>query len=224
MTAYATRQDVYRYGLPRGALGNPGRLAASATAANDWIELQEHGFVLGDALTVRAADGGSLPAPLVAGVVYYAIPLTDSTFQVSATPTGGPIAFTTDGVSVIVGADLPIDQLLERYSRFADGFIPAHVVPLPAPYPVTVVAVVAELTAHRLQILSGMSSESMVSIEASAAKQLERWAATLPVRDATNAAPANLAISHHVRDRRIGPRFNRNGTFGVGSDVVGNDD
>ena len=51
-------------------------------------------------VTLLWTDGGVLSAPLVAGTVYYAIPLTDSTFQVAVAPgTGIPIDLTTDGVS-----------------------------------------------------------------------------------------------------------------------------
>ena len=205
MTAYATQGDVYTYALPRGALGNPGRLVESSLASTSTITLFEHGFETGDALMTRAADGGTLSAPLVEGTVYYAIRLTDSTLQVSATSGGAPITLTTDGVSMFLTADLPWDALLERYSRFADGFMPAHVVPLPAPYPVTVVATVCELVARKIQIMSGVRSGSMDEAEASAAAQLKRWAAGLPVRDAAPATvPANLSVVKRISDRVIG--------------------
>lgn len=213
MTAYATKADVYKYGLPRGALGNPGRIAASALAANDTIELEEHGFVSGDAITVRVSQGGALPAPLVAGTVYYALPLTDSTFQVSATPNGSHIDLTTDGVNVIVTMDLPWDDLLEYYSRFVDGFIPAHAVPLTSPYPITVVAIVAQLVGKRAQILSGMTSESMNETEASAAKQMQRWATGVPARDATPAPRTNLAVATNTNSHRIGISTRRGRNF-----------
>jgi hypothetical protein len=208
MTSYVTQSDVYTYGLPRGALGNPGRLVDTSLAATSSITLSEHGFVTGDAITFRVptGSGGVLSSPLVAGTVYYAIYETDSTFQVSATPTGAPITLTTDGVAMIVTKDLPFAQLGEFYSRFADGFMPAHVVPLQAPYPITVVGVVAQLVAHRIQILSGMTSESMDALEASAAKQLTRWAAGLPVRDANTPPnkPANLAVNTNKNSKFIG--------------------
>lgn len=210
MTAYAARSDVYKYGLPRGALGNPGRIVESSLAATSTIELAEHGFALNDAVTFRVTQGGVLSAPLAPGAVYYAIPVTDSTFQVAATSDGSAITLTTNGVSMIVSADLPFDEVLEFFSRFADGFLPAHVVPLPAPYPVTVVAIVAELAAKKLQILSGLTSDSMRETELAAKAQLERWAATLPVRDAQGAQPANLSVRSAVRDDRIGrPLFGR---------------
>lgn len=210
MVAYAVESDVYTYALPRGALGNPGRLVASMLAATSTVELIEHGFSAGTPITFRPADGGSLSSPLVAGTNYYALPINDSAFQVSATSLGAPITLTTDGVSVFVTQDLPWAALGERYSRFVDGFLPAHIVPLPSPYPVTVVAIVAELMAKRAQILSGVTSASMDEVEASAAKQLQRWASTMPVRDAPNAPRANLAVTQYCDgDGWIGrPRLN----------------
>jgi hypothetical protein len=131
--------------------------------------------------------------------------LSDSTFQLSATPIGSPITLTTDGVSMLVSADLPFDDVLEFYSRFADGCLPAHAVPLPAPYPVTVVAIVAQLSAKLLQNLSGVTSHSMQELELGAKAQLERYGAGIPVRDAAPATvPANLAVVRSKRDERIG--------------------
>jgi hypothetical protein len=220
--AYASRGDVYRYGLPRGALGNPGRLVASALAATDTIELFEHGFQSGDALTVRVPEGGVLPVPLVAGTIYYALRLNDSEFQVSAAPLGSAINLTTDGVSVIVTADLPFDDVLQYYSRFVDDMLPAHSVPLTTPYPIMVVATVAELAAKKLQILSGLISESMRETELSAKAKIERWAVGLVSREAqaNKVIPTNLAITKAIRHERIGIPVSID--LG-GDDLVGND-
>lgn len=205
MTSYATKSHVYQFGLPRGGLGNPGRIVDSAPSSTSVVTLSEHGFATGDAIYFRAADGGALAAPLVAGVAYYAIYLSDSEFQISATAGGSAITLTSNAASMIAWADLPFASLLEYYSRFVDGFLPAEAVPLQAPYPVTVIAIVATLVAKRVQILSGMRSESMDDAEAGAAKQLERWVKGLPVRDkAPLQVQTNLAISTSVPDRRIG--------------------
>jgi len=158
---YATRRDVFTYGAPRGSLGNPARAVASSLASTDTIELSEHGFVTDDAVTVRAFEGGTLSAPLVSGTTYYVIRVSDSEFKLSATAGGVAIDLTSDGVSMAVASDLPFDEVLEFYSRFVDPFIPAHLVPLTAPYPKVVVGIVAQLAGKRLQILSGVSSASM---------------------------------------------------------------
>lgn len=195
MTAYATRRDVYTYGLARGTVASEGRLVASSLASTDTLELEGHGFETDDAILVRAIDGGTLSAPLVEGTTYYAIRLTDSTFQLAATAGGAAIGLTSNGVSMLASIALPFDEILEFYSRFVDAFLPAHLVPLSAPYPVTAVAIVAELSAKRLQLISGTRSESMTEIEVAAKAQLERWAKGIPLRDASATASANLAVT-----------------------------
>lgn len=198
MVAYVTENDVYSYALPRGSLGNPGRIVDSALASNSVITLSEHGYQTGTPITFNVTQGGLLASPLVAGTEYFAIYLTDSTFQVSATLNGPPITLTANAVSMIVQTDLPWAQVCEFYSRFADSFLPAEAVPLQAPYPISVVGVVAQLVARRMQILSGTTSASMEEVEASAAKQLERFAKNgLPVRDAATAqVQTNLSVQN----------------------------
>jgi hypothetical protein len=195
VTAYATRRDVYRYGLPRGTLGSPARLVAASRASTDVLELDGHGFEDDDELLLRATDGGTLSAPLVAGTTYDAIRLTDSTFKLSATAGGAAINLTSDGVSMLVAIALPFDEVLEFYSRWVDDLLPAHLVPLSAPVPVTVVATVAELAAKKLLQLAGHASVTVNEAELAAKARLERWAKGLPLRDTTATASANLAVS-----------------------------
>lgn len=198
LPVYATIRDVRELGgVPRGLLSNEGRLVGSALAATDIVTLNEHGFETNDPLLVRAASGGVLPAPLGAGVTYYAIKLTDSTFQLAATPGGAAINLTTDGASVVVTAPLPVERLLRLYSRWVDGVVP-HLVPLaPAAdgtYPDVVVAAVARLTGKALANLDGKSSDAVNAAELAAKAQLERWAAGLPVRDERITGSSNLAV------------------------------
>lgn len=197
MTAYAVRSDVYKYGLARGSLVNQGRTCQSALASTDTFELSEHGYENNDIVMFRAADGGSLPAPIAAGTPYYAIRTDESHFQVSTTLSGGAVNLTTDGVSTIVYQDLPFNDVLEFYSRFVDGFLPAHAVPLQAPYPITVVAIVAELAARKLQLIGGVISGSMAEQELAAKAQIERWATGVPLRDPTQ-KPTNLAVNQSL--------------------------
>jgi hypothetical protein len=176
VTAYATKQDVFRYGVPRGSLASDGRLVATSVAATDTLELEGHGFATDDAVLVRAMEGGTLSAPLVAATTYYVIYVSDSTFKLSATAGGAAIDLTTTGVGMHVTIALPFTEVLEFYSRFVDAFLPAHLVPLTAPYPTTVVALVAELAGKRLQLIAGVSSTAMTEVEIAAKAQLERWA------------------------------------------------
>lgn len=198
MRVYATRRDVYAFGLPRGTLGSPARLVASSAAATDILELEDHGFETGDRLLVRAVDGGSLSAPLVAGTVYFAIRVSDATFQISATEGGPAIDLTSDGVSMLVATELPFDRVLEYYSRWVEDCVPAHCVPFEADdqgsYPTMVTAIVAELAAKKLQNLSGTSSVSVGDAEVAAKEILKRWGQGVPLRDARATAPSNLAV------------------------------
>ena len=209
MTAYATRADVYKYGLPRGMLANPGRLCASALATSDAFELDGHGLETADPFIPRAEAGGVLPVPYVAGTTYYAIRVNEQFFKGAASAiaatAGTAIDMTADGSAVVIATALPFDDVLEFYSRFVDAFLPAHVVPLKSPYPVTVTALVAELTAKKLLLIAGQSSASMTEAELAAKAQLERWAKGIPLRDSRATAPANLAYSESV-PTPTGPR------------------
>jgi hypothetical protein len=201
---YATRADLFKYGGKPDELANPGRLCASVLASTDTFELDEHGLQTDDPFIPRIETGGAMPAPLVAGVTLYAIRLTDQTFKAAAAPAGAAIDLTTDGVSVVIVRPLPIDEVLEFYSRFVDPFIPAHIVPLKSPYPLVVVATVAKLAFKELQRLNGLSSVSMAEAELGAKAQLERWAKGLPIRDARATASADLAYSEAAPS--VGPR------------------
>jgi hypothetical protein len=193
--AYATRRDLYRYGLPRGALAMPGRVVESSLASSDTLTLDGHGLETGEAVLVRAVDGGTLSAPLAEGTTYYVIRVTDSTFKLAASEGGAAINLTTNGDQMMVAAELPVDDVLELYSRWLDDLLPAHAVPLTEPYPVIVVATVAELAAKKLLDLSGQQSGIIDAAEIAAKAKLERWAKGLPVRDArvTNSA-TNCAV------------------------------
>lgn len=199
MTAYATRAELYTYGLRRGVVSNEGRLVASSLASTNVLTLDGHLFETNDRVQVRAIQGGTLSAPLVAGTVYFVIRLSDSTFSLATSADGSAIDLTTNGEAMIVTPELPIDDLLEAYSRFVDDFIP-HLVPLASPYPVTVVRVVCELTAAKLLSLTGQASASMTDAEIAAKAQLERWVKGQPIRDVAVTASSNMAITSTAGD------------------------
>lgn len=199
MVAYATRSDLYRYGgVARGNLIGEGRLVASSTASTDLLELAGHNFETDDAVLVRATDGGTLSAPLVVGTTYYVIRFSDSTFKLSATASGAAIDLSSNGVSMVVTAQLPVDDMLELYSRWVDAFLPAHLVPLASPYPVVVTAIVAQLAGKALLNLDGKSSEVVNATELAAKAQLERWAKGIPLRDARATASSNKAVTSNL--------------------------
>lgn len=196
--AYATRRDLYRYGLPRGTLGGQSRLVASSKESTDTLELEEHGFGPDEPVLVRAVEGGTISEPLQESTTYYVIPVTSSTFKLAATPGGSAIDLLNDGLEMMVTTELPFDEVIEFYSRFVDALMPGHVVPF-APdgegkFPTVVTALVAELAAKKLQNLSGVSSVSVDAAEIAAKAQLERWSKGLPLRDSRATASANMAI------------------------------
>lgn len=195
---YCTEADLCIGGLAPGALYNPGRLASSASATTDALELDGHGFALDGEIRFRAEAGGAMPSPLVVGTTYYAIPIDDSHFKVAATAGGAAINLTTGGESIIVSTSLPVYAVIEAYSRLVDSYLPAHLVPLEEPIPALVKMTVAELAAKRLLAIGGQHSLSMDEIEAGAHKKLERWAKGLPLRDETATARTNLAVSRQV--------------------------
>ena len=213
MAAYATHRDLYRYGLARGALAMPGRLVESSVASSDTLTLDGHGFVTDDEVLVRAAEGGTLTAPLVEGTTYYVVRVTDSTFKLAATSGGAAIDLSTTGDQMVVSSALPVDDVLEFYSRFVDAFLPAHAVPLTDPYPVTVTAIVAELAAKKLMTLAGLSSGVIDAAEVAAKAQLERWAKGIPLRDARATTATNLAITSGLTNDRTDPRGWGSGTL-----------
>jgi hypothetical protein len=205
---YCEPRDLYRFGLQRGAIPNPGRLAESVSASADAITLDVHGFSLNDLVSFRADASGSLPSPLVAGTSYYAIPLTESTFSVSATEDGDAVDLTTAGSRVLVIAPLSLEDACAFGSRLVDDCLPAHVVPLESPYPELVVMTAAELAIWKATTGKG-SSKTLTDMVDQARKRLERWAKGVPIRDENAPAPANLAVgaSAALNDPRGWTRF-----------------
>jgi hypothetical protein len=198
---YATRGDLYRYGLPRGNLGAPARECGSVDVASNAIELDGHGFEDGDAVVFRSADdANSLPSPLVAGTTYYAKRVNYTRFSVTEKRGLPVINITTAGGVFFVATELPFEEQLELYSRWVDDFLPAHAAPLTCPYPPQVVATVAELAAKKLMQLAGHKSESVDEAELAAKAKLERWAKGLTVRNATRAQHTNLSVTSRQTD------------------------
>jgi hypothetical protein len=197
---YSTVSDLYAYGLPRGALPNPARLAASVLASSDAFTLDEHGFATDDPVSFRAEAGGALPAPLVAGTTYYAIALTAATFKVAAAAAGAAIDLTTDGTRVLVIAPAPVTQAIAWADRLIDQFCPGHLVPFTAPVPDIIKHASAQLAAGKLLAMRGATSKSIGDLVADVQKLLARWGKGAPVRDANATASANTAASATASD------------------------
>ncbi len=127
-----TRAQFFTLGLPpESCTALPRTLAAVDVGASSF-ELVGHGLEDGDHIRFRAeGDGGTLPAPLSATVLYEAAPVGDSLFQVRAL--GGALVTLTDaGTGVItVTADYAakLDSILEHFARWVDD----HAIPYGAP-------------------------------------------------------------------------------------------
>lgn len=207
--SYCSAADLYAFGLPRGALPNPGRLVASVSTAASTLAIDGHGFAADDPVSFRAEAGGSLPAPLVAGTAYFAKPTTDDAFQVAATAGGAAITLTTVGARIVAIAPLPIASAIAWASRLVDDMLPAHLVPLVAPIHELVRMTAAELAVGKLLGRTGSASKSLAEMVDAARKRLERWAKGVPLRGENVPLATNLAASASVpyRDPRGWGRF-----------------
>lgn len=207
MIPLCARADLYAFGLPRGAVPNPGRLAAGVSVATNAIALGEHGFAADDPVSFRAEAGGALPAPIVDGTTYFAKPLTDSAFSVSATVGGAVIDLVNAGLRVIVIAPLPIDAAIAWAGEIIANECPAHVLPFVAPVPEIVRMTAAELAAGKLGLVRGAVSKTLAQTVDAAQKRIARWALGVPIRGENAPGPASLATSGATVDRRGWSRF-----------------
>lgn len=179
---YCVAGDLYKYGLPRGALAVPARLIASVDTTADTLELDAHGFDDDQAVQFRSVGGGTLPSPIAESSTYYVISTSDWEFQIAATAGGSAINLTTTGSTFAVLAPLPVSDTIEKASRMVDDMCPAHLVPFDSPYPDIVVMTTAELAASMLLALTGGESAPLTSIYDIARKRIDRWARGIPVR------------------------------------------
>lgn len=191
---YCSRGDVTAR-LPPGTVVSPAGILASCLASTDVLTYDGHGLETDDEVTVRAASAGTLSAPLVAGTVYYAIRLSNAAFKLAASAGGAAINITSDGVEMIVTREPKFDGVIEFVSRWADTFLPAHVVPLTAPIHPLVRGVVADVSAKRILNANGQDSAAVTAAELAGKAILERFAAGMPLRGGTAQTPSNLAIT-----------------------------
>lgn len=191
---YCSRGDVTAR-LPPGTVVSPAGILASCLASTDVLTYDGHGLETDDEVTVRAASAGTLSAPLVAGTIYYAIRLTNAAFKLAASAGGAALNITSDGVEMVVTREPKFDGVIEFVSRWADTFLPAHVVPLTAPIHPLVRGVVADVSAKRILNANGQDSAAVTAAELAGKAILERFAAGMPLRGGTAQTPSNLAIT-----------------------------
>jgi hypothetical protein len=196
MSSYCTQTDVYRW-IPRGSVQNPAPLVSDVNTTTDVMSLDGHGFADDDELIFRAESGGTLPTGIVAGTTYYAIVVTDATFSVAATAGGSAINLSGSGTNFSVGIQAPWAAWIVDASGEIDNTLPAHVVPLSAPYPPVVVSYAAGLVAEMALAWSGVVSNGLNDRMVRVRSEVALWRKNgLPMRG-TNAPSnsANMAIS-----------------------------
>jgi len=205
---FCEEADLYSYGIPRGSLSNPGRVLAGVDVSANTFLLGAHGFSSGSPCSFRSEPGGSLPSPIVSNTTYYAVPVTDSSFSVSATSGGGVIDITSTGTRIVVVAPLDIAGAISWASTMIAESIP-HLLPLTAPYPAVVVMSAAELAGAKLATLSGASTVSLSSVVDQALARIRDWKRGIPVRSAKATASNNVSASASAasRDTRGWRRF-----------------
>ncbi len=189
--SYCTQQDVYRF-IPPGSLPNPGREITDLASASAILTLDGHGFTSGQSLNFRT-DVGTLPAPISAGVTYYAIPLTASTFSVSSTVGGPAITLSSDGSNVVVVGEFPWADWIAECSAMVDQTLPAHVVPITGTIPEPIRTYTAALLAMRVLSHVGAQSAAIQSSIQFYEKQAQKWAKHAPLRGANAPRVVNVA-------------------------------
>lgn len=204
---------MHAFGVPRGSAPNPGRVLASALSST--LTLDVHGFETGDAVLLRPAGDGDMPAGLSAGTTYYVQSETEHTFRLRATADGAALTFTDAIDPLVVIAPLDREAFIAWADRIIDDMVPGQEVPFDnaAVYPDGVPEIVrmtsAELAAGKMLAVTGAASVSLSQTVDAAGKRLARWAAGLPVRGTPDASRSNLAAVSVApfADRRGWSRF-----------------
>ncbi|MBA2740962.1 MAG: hypothetical protein H0U46_03015 [Actinobacteria bacterium] len=199
MQLLCTEGDLLAYGVVPGSIPNPGRLCASVLAATDAFELDRHLLATGVEVSLRAEAGGSLPAPLAGGGLYFVVRLTHSTFSVATTLAnallGVVVNLTTDGDRVlVVGPDRVATARAfasEWVWQYVAGAHP-NVDDANVTTSLVVRGVAAALAAAILQSADGSNVTSQA--EERAQKMLDRWGRGVPVAGSPAAAGGNRAI------------------------------
>lgn len=197
---YCSPGDLYAHGLPRGSVPNPGHQVAAVDTATNALTIDVHGLDSDTALEFRAEAGGTLPGGITAGVTYYALPLTESTFAVSATQGGAAVDITSSGTPgrILAIVRLSIPEIISGMSRAIDDMLPGHVVPIEGDVPPIVRMTCAELAAEKVLALTGGPSKGLMTIFDAAKKRLEQWAKGVPIRGEGGQQQAGGAVSASV--------------------------
>lgn len=199
---------MFRLGVPRGNLQSTSHEVASVNISTNTLELDGHGFEDGDAVTVRAAEGGWLASPLVEGTTYYVKRTDGSRFQLAETSGGAAIDVTTVSASMFVTIEPPIADLITAVSQWMYDMLPAHArFESIDDVPMVLRVTCAEVVGKKAMALVGHVSESVDQYELAAKAKCERWALGIPNRAAGDVvANTNLAVRSALSTTAGDPR------------------
>lgn len=200
MAAYATPEDVYLLAVPRGSLVQRARPVASVDHVANVLELEGHGCSSKTRVQVQVDLDGVPPGGLSTSTVYWALPVAQSSslLQLSLTEGGAPVDLLDAGVMPF-GLFVPVTTMLEAAlsaaSRDVDTMLPAHAVPLAAPYPEQVVNYVAVFAgwATARALGQGDLADGLQALKDEWTTKALRWARGIPLRNQLATSPTNLA-------------------------------
>jgi hypothetical protein len=202
MPPYCTKADALSW-VTQGSVTNPRRAIAAVHTDTDTLAADDHRLATGSEvqLWLPRNGAGEMAEPLVEGAVYYAIRLSDSTFQVAATPAdaaaASPVNITSEGCNMKLGAQIPWDAYIEGRSAKLDEQAIGNAFPLADGEPIPIV--VRDLVS--IQVLGdaarfvGKTDIDLSEEQERARKELEIWATGKPLRAKEAPAPTNTAVS-----------------------------
>ena len=181
MTSYCTVSDVYDWIGP-GRVSDPSALVSYVDTTYDLLTIDGHGLEDDDELQFRAESGGTLPTGITAGVVYYAIVVSDSTFKIAATSGGSAVDLSgSTWANVLCVFKLPWAKWIESSSAEVDCTMPAHAVPLTA-IPAIVRRYTAGLVAEKALAFTGQTSVQIQEQLRNARLEFAAWRKGVPIR------------------------------------------
>lgn len=179
--AYCTKHDALDW-VSGGAIRSEARLVAAVDTSTNTFTLDSHALKTGRQLLFRLEADGEMPAPLVEATPYYAIEVTDSTFQVTATADGAAIDLTTEGSNVSMIRSVPWQEYIWDAAAEIDDDLIANAPVADGPVPQIVRMHAAALVIERALIFSGGTTEDIAERLQRVHDRFERWRAGKPLR------------------------------------------
>lgn len=211
MVAYADESHVYALAMRAAAFVPSPRLLAAVNVGASTFTLGGHGLADGDELrfslegdAILGGPATSLPGPLSASSLYYAIAVGSDMFQVSTTPGGSALALTLAGVGplAVVLSPVPvIRRLCRHWSANVDAAAVAHKPPFvvddDGEYPDEIVGVVARCAGRDAVRVLGLNNpdyaadrQELFSMRTYDEKLLDAWRGGRLIRGARDQTPS----------------------------------